>query len=68
MIAVFSKKFDDLGVKTFLFQVETIGDAYCVAAGLHRESEHHACQIAWMALLMMEAAQAHHTHDGKPIM
>ncbi|BES91073.1 cyclase alpha 1 subunit [Nesidiocoris tenuis] len=51
-----------------VYKVETIGDAYCVAAGLHRESEHHACQIAWMALLMMEAAQAHHTHDGKPIM
>lgn len=38
----------------FNVQVETIGDAYCVAGGLHKESETHAIQIALMALKMME--------------
>lgn len=48
--------------------METIGDAYCVAAGLHRVSNYHALQIAWMALHMMDTCTSHVTHDGKPIM
>lgn len=48
-------------------QVETIGDAYCVACGLHRNTKTHAQQIAWMALKMIETCSQHHTHDGKPI-
>ncbi|KAK9497083.1 hypothetical protein O3M35_004460 [Rhynocoris fuscipes] len=51
-----------------VYKVETIGDAYCVAAGLHRISEYHALQIAWMALSMMDTCTKHMTHDGKPIM
>lgn len=53
--------------QNFLFQVETIGDAYCVASGLHRRSDTHAQQIAWMALKMIETCTKHQTHDGKPI-
>lgn len=49
------------------FQVETIGDAYCVACGLHRNTHIHAQQIAWMALKMIQACSHHLTHKGKPI-
>lgn len=50
-----------------ILQVETIGDAYCVASGLHKYSSIHAQQIAWMALRMIETCKTHHTHDGQPI-
>lgn len=48
-------------------QVETIGDAYCVAAGLHRKSKSHAKPIALMALKMMELSGEVLTPDGNPI-
>ena len=48
-------------------QIETIGDAYCVASGLHRASQLHAQQIAWMALKMMETTHQHQAHDGNAI-
>lgn len=48
-------------------QVETIGDAYCVAGGLHKESETHAVQIALMALKMMELSNEVMTPTGEPI-
>ncbi|XP_052120545.1 head-specific guanylate cyclase [Frankliniella occidentalis] len=50
-----------------VYKVETIGDAYCVAAGLHKASTEHACQMAWMALRMLDACSEHRTHDGEPI-
>ncbi|KAL4230721.1 Guanylate cyclase soluble subunit alpha-2 [Mactra antiquata] len=50
-----------------IYKVETIGDAYCVAAGLHRTSKHHAKQITWMGLKMMKFASLQKSHDGKVI-
>lgn len=50
-----------------LLKVETIGDAYCVAGGLHKRSNYHAMQIAWMALKMMEYAGQQKSHDGRVI-
>lgn len=47
--------------------METIGDAYCVAGGLHKESETHAVQIALMALKMMELSDEVRTPTGEPI-
>lgn len=48
-------------------EVETIGDAYCVAGGLHRESDTHAVQIALMALKMMELSNEVMSPHGEPI-
>lgn len=51
----------------FSIKVETIGDAYCVAGGLHKDTKTHAQQIAWMAMRMIETCSFHQTHDGQPI-
>ena len=48
-------------------QVETIGDAYCVAGGLERRSLYHAQRTAWMALKMMAIAKTETSHDGSVI-
>ncbi|XP_061440451.1 guanylate cyclase soluble subunit alpha-1 [Rhineura floridana] len=50
-----------------IYKVETIGDAYCVAGGLHKESETHAIQIALMALKMMELSNEVMSPHGEPI-
>ncbi|KAM6221390.1 guanylate cyclase soluble subunit alpha-1 isoform 2-T2 [Rhynchocyon petersi] len=50
-----------------VYKVETIGDAYCVAGGLHRESDTHAVQIALMALKMMELSDEVMSPHGEPI-
>lgn len=54
-------------VSCSVLQVETIGDAYCVAGGLHKESETHAVQIALMALKMMELSDEVTTPTGDVI-
>ncbi|XP_062873215.1 guanylate cyclase soluble subunit alpha-2 [Trichomycterus rosablanca] len=50
-----------------VYKIETIGDAYCVAAGLHKKCLCHARPIAQMALKMMELSEEVLTPDGKPI-
>ncbi|KAF5898591.1 guanylate cyclase soluble subunit alpha-2, partial [Clarias magur] len=50
-----------------VYKIETIGDAYCVAAGLHRKCVCHAKPIALMALKMIELSEEVLTPDGKPI-
>lgn len=47
--------------------METIGDAYCVAGGLHKESPTHAVQIALMALEMMDLSDEVTTPMGEVI-
>ncbi|CAG5117368.1 unnamed protein product, partial [Candidula unifasciata] len=59
--------FDQFCVDIDVYKIETIGDAYCVAGGLHRPSQYHAQQIAWMALKMMSAAKEQKSHDGNVI-
>ncbi|XP_046488944.1 guanylate cyclase 1 soluble subunit alpha 2 isoform X1 [Neodiprion pinetum] len=61
------EKFDIYCGQLDVYKVETIGDAYCVACGLHRNTKTHAQQIAWMALKMIETCSRHLTHDGRPI-
>ncbi|XP_050538427.1 head-specific guanylate cyclase isoform X1 [Daktulosphaira vitifoliae] len=67
MLECLYNKFDAYCGHLDIYKVETIGDAYCVASGLHKYSSIHAQQIAWMALKMIETCKTHHTHDGKPI-
>ncbi|KAG8330272.1 Guanylate cyclase soluble subunit alpha-2 [Homalodisca vitripennis] len=50
-----------------VYKVETIGDAYCVAAGLHKQCNTHAQQTSWMAIMMMNTCPKHLTHQGGPI-
>ncbi|XP_037554164.1 guanylate cyclase soluble subunit alpha-1 [Nematolebias whitei] len=60
-------RFDHQCGELDIYKVETIGDAYCVAGGLHKESETHAVQIALMALKMMELSDECMTPTGEPI-
>ncbi|KAL7289785.1 hypothetical protein TKK_0016189 [Trichogramma kaykai] len=61
------QQFDSYCGQLDVYKVETIGDAYCVACGLHKNTNTHAQQIAWMALKMIQTCTQHSTHDGKPI-
>ncbi|XP_017766101.1 PREDICTED: head-specific guanylate cyclase [Eufriesea mexicana] len=61
------EQFDSFCGQLDVYKVETIGDAYCVACGLHRNTFIHAQKISWMALKMIQACSHHLTHKGKPI-
>ncbi|XP_017000585.2 head-specific guanylate cyclase [Drosophila takahashii] len=61
------KDFDEFCDFFDVYKVETIGDAYCVASGLHRASIYDAHKVAWMALKMIDACSKHITHDGEQI-
>ncbi|CAD6241131.1 GSCOCG00009155001-RA-CDS [Cotesia congregata] len=61
------ERFDQYCGQLDVYKVETIGDAYCVACGLHRNTSTHAQQIAWMGLKMIQTCSKHLTHEGKPI-
>ncbi|XP_016989079.1 head-specific guanylate cyclase [Drosophila rhopaloa] len=61
------KDFDEFCDFFDVYKVETIGDAYCVASGLHRASKFDAHKVAWMALKMIDACSKHITHDGEQI-
>ncbi|KAM6941427.1 guanylate cyclase soluble subunit alpha-1 [Lycodopsis pacificus] len=67
MLSELYTRFDHECGELDIYKVETIGDAYCVAGGLHKESETHAVQIALMALKMMELSDEVMTPNGEPI-
>lgn len=67
MLEELYKEFDEFCGYFDVYKVETIGDAYCVASGLHRASKFDAHKVAWMSLRMIEACSKHITHDGQPI-
>lgn len=67
MLEQLYKDFDEFCGYFDVYKVETIGDAYCVASGLHRPSRYDAHKVAWMAQRMIEACAKHETHDGHHI-
>ncbi|XP_060234469.1 guanylate cyclase soluble subunit alpha-1 [Meriones unguiculatus] len=67
MLNALYTRFDRQCGELDVYKVETIGDAYCVAGGLHRESDTHAIQIALMALKMMELSNEVMSPHGEPI-
>lgn len=67
MLESLYKVFDEFCGYFDVYKVETIGDAYCVAGGLHRQNEYDAHKVAWMALRMINVCSMHHTPDGKNI-
>ncbi|XP_055532895.1 head-specific guanylate cyclase [Wyeomyia smithii] len=67
MLESLYKHFDELCGFFDVYKVETIGDAYCVASGLHRASIYDAHKVAWMALRMIETCSQFKAHDGQHI-
>ncbi|KAG5198586.1 hypothetical protein R6Z07F_015012 [Ovis aries] len=67
MLNALYTRFDRQCGELDVYKVETIGDAYCVAGGLHKESDTHAVQIALMALKMMELSHEVVSPHGEPI-
>lgn len=67
MLESLYRDFDEFCGYFDVYKVETIGDAYCVAGGLHRTNVFDAHKVAWMALRMLDVCSSHNTHDGKHI-
>ncbi|KAM9087337.1 guanylate cyclase soluble subunit alpha-1 isoform 3-T4 [Megaptera novaeangliae] len=67
MLNALYTRFDRQCGELDVYKVETIGDAYCVAGGLHKESDTHAVRIALMALKMMELSDEVVSPHGEPI-
>ncbi|XP_053086968.1 guanylate cyclase soluble subunit alpha-1 isoform X2 [Pangasianodon hypophthalmus] len=67
MLSALYTRFDRHCGELDVYKVETIGDAYCVAGGLHKDSPTHAVQIAHMALKMMELSDEVTTPMGEVI-
>ncbi|XP_055061332.2 guanylate cyclase soluble subunit alpha-1 [Misgurnus anguillicaudatus] len=67
MLSELYTRFDHYCGELDVYKVETIGDAYCVAGGLHKESPTHAVQIALMSLKMMELSDEVTTPMGEVI-
>ncbi|KAM7360551.1 guanylate cyclase 1 soluble subunit alpha 2 [Cochliomyia hominivorax] len=67
MLESLYKDFDEFCDMFDVYKVETIGDAYCVASGLHRASIYDAHKVAWMALKMVDVCSRQITHDGEQI-
>ncbi|KAK7161818.1 hypothetical protein R3I94_004481 [Phoxinus phoxinus] len=67
MLSELYTRFDHHCGELDVYKVETIGDAYCVAGGLHKECPTHAVQIALMALKMMELSDEVTTPMGEII-
>ncbi|XP_064637925.1 guanylate cyclase soluble subunit alpha-1-like [Lineus longissimus] len=60
-------RFDALCGTLDVYKVETIGDAYCCAGGLHRKCDNHAARVAWMSLRMMEEIASFSSPAGKTL-
>lgn len=67
MLEALYKDFDEFCGFFDVYKVETIGDAYCVASGLHRPSIYDAHKVAWMSLSMITTCAQQLTHAGKSI-
>lgn len=55
MLKELYSQFDAFCGEVDVYKTETIGDAYCVASGIHRLTEYHAVLAAFMALKMIDA-------------
>ena len=67
MLNLLYTQFDQFCGEIDVYKIETIGDAYCVASGLHRASTTHAQQAAFMALKMIRTVETVNDHAGRPL-
>lgn len=67
MLNTLYTRFDAFCGEIDVYKIETIGDAYCVASGLHRKSASHAQQAAFMALKMIKTVESVTDHLDRPL-